>query len=363
MGRVSRLAPLTTLHLAEKGRKRLVVTVAKSLVDLHVHLAALPTADNGCYLSPRVLRKWVARLLLRRLRIDPNDPVGGNRRYLEQLLDYIRTSRWVGRAVLLALDGVYDDGGRLDYGRTHFLISNSYLLAVCGQHPEFLPGVSVNPLRRDALDELDRCAEAGAVLAKFLPNTQCFDPADPRCRPFYRRLAQHRLPLLSHTGHEFSLVGTDQSVGDPERLRPALEEGVTVISAHGGSSGLFFYEWHHPAVVRLVRRYPHYYLDSSALCSPNRIGMGLVIRRSPELQARLLYGSDYPVPVAATQFLFQLRPRELRRLAREINPLDKNAGIQLALGYRFADWPAGTRLRERVLDMTGRSGPGVKARE
>lgn len=321
---------------------------SKSLVDVHVHLAALPTPDNGCYVSPRLLRKGTARRLLKRLQIDPNDPATGNRRYLDRLVQYMQGSRYVRQAVLLALDGVYGTDGRLDTERTHFLISNTLLLEVCRAHPEFLPGVSVHPLRRDALDELDRCAQAGAVLVKFLPNTQYFNPADARCRPFYRRLVEHRLPLLSHTGHEFTLMSCDQSLGDPALMRSALDEGVTVIAAHGSSTGLFFWEKYQATVAAMIRRYPNYYLDSSALCFPNRAGMALAIRRRPEWQARLLYGSDYPVPVVATSFLFHLPPARLRQLAREPNPLDKNAAIQQSLGLQFASWPAGTRLQERL---------------
>ena len=40
---------------------------------------------------------------------------------------------------------------------------------------------------------------AGAVLLKWLPIVQNFNPADERCFPFYEALAHHKLPLLSHT--------------------------------------------------------------------------------------------------------------------------------------------------------------------
>ena len=39
-------------------------------------------------------------------------------------------------------------------------------------------GASVNPTRKDALDELERVAALGAVLNKVLPNAMVFDPAD-----------------------------------------------------------------------------------------------------------------------------------------------------------------------------------------
>ncbi|MCS6851742.1 MAG: amidohydrolase family protein [Gemmataceae bacterium] len=320
------------------------MNAAKNWVDLHVHLAALPTPDNGCLLSARTRRLPLARWLLWRLNIDLADPEGSNRRYVELLAERVRTSRWVRQVVLLGFDGVYDAAGRLDPARTHFMISNDYLFAVCRQFPEFLPGPSINPQRRDALDEVDRCAAAGAVLVKLLPNVQHINPAEPRYRPFYRRLAEHRLPLLVHGGHEFALGAVDQSLGDPNLVQPALDEGVTVITAHAGSTGLLLVENLWLRVQRLIRRYRHYYLDSSALCSPNRFLTALKIRRCPEMQERLLYGSDYPVPVLPQPFVWQLGWRRCRELAREANPLDRNVEVQRALGYRFASWPPGTRL-------------------
>jgi hypothetical protein len=325
----------------------------KQLLDVHVHLAALPVAGNGCYVSPQLLSKWMTKALLKRLGIDPSDPVAGNRRYLDKLVQYLQTSRWVRQAVLLALDGAYDSSGRLDTARTHFVIANDLVFEVCRAHPEFLPGISINPLRRDAVAELDRCVALGAALVKFLPNTQGFDPADPRCRPFYRRMAECRLPLLSHSGYEFTLVGVDQSLGDPGKMQLALEEGVTVIAAHGGSTGVFFWERHYGTVRRLIRRYPHYNLDSSALCLPNRALMALRVLRSEEMQNRLLYGSDYPVPVYASPFLPQLGRARVRALAEIANPLDKNAAIQTELGLRFAALPAGSLLAKRAAVLGG----------
>ena len=88
-----------------------------------------------------------------------------------------------------------------------------------------------------AFDPLVAFAADGAVLLKWLPSVQGIDPADPRHRPFYRRLAELRLPLLSHTGAEESFTGADNALADPERLRLPLEEGVTVIAAHCAANG------------------------------------------------------------------------------------------------------------------------------
>ena len=42
--------------------------------------------------------------------------------------------------------------------------------------------------------ELERGLAAGAVLLKWLPIVQNFNPADPRCFPVYEALAHHKLP-------------------------------------------------------------------------------------------------------------------------------------------------------------------------
>jgi predicted TIM-barrel fold metal-dependent hydrolase len=110
-------------------------------------------------------------------------------------------------------------------------------------------------------------------------------------------LAQRKIPFLSHVGYEFSLIGKDQSAGDPDKLRMALDEGVTVIAAHGCSNGLIFSEPYYRTFLDLVSRYKNFYADVSALTLPNRFGMLLRLRRHPELHARLLFGTDYPLPV------------------------------------------------------------------
>jgi uncharacterized protein len=307
-----------------------------SLTDVHVHLAALPTATNGCRLSRRMLRSPLTRFLAWTQGLPLDDPETANRRYVEHLERELQGSTRVGRAVLLGMDGVYDSAGVLDESRTDFLIANDHIFEVARGNERFLPGVSVNPTRRDALDELERCAEKGAVLVKVLPNAQVFDPADRRLVPFYRALAGFHLPLLTHVGYEFSLIGQDQSVGDPGRLRAALDEGVTVIAAHGCSSGLFIREPHFPTMLDLARRYPKFYVDTSALTIPNRVGALFRLRRHPEIFDRLIFGTDYPLPVWGYPCLAALDWRGYRQALKSMNRFDRQAVILDRLGVRCA---------------------------
>ena len=302
------------------------------LTDVHVHLAALPTSGNGCRLSRRMRKSPLTRFLAWTQGLPLDDPETANRRYVANLERELRASTRVGRVVLLGMDGVYDSAGMLDESRTDFLIANDYVFQVARGNDRFLPGVSINPTRRDALDEVERCAEEGAALVKVLPNAQVFDPADRRLVPFYAALTRLGLPLLSHVGYEFSLIGQDQSVGDPGRLRAALDEGVAVIAAHGCSSGLFIREPHFPTMMDLARRYPNFYVDTSALTIPNRVGALLRLTRHPEIFDRLIFGTDYPLPVWAYPCLGRLDFGGYGQALRSNNRFDRQAVVLDRLG-------------------------------
>ena len=172
-----------TVSRAANDERRVGRPADKSLIDCHAHLAALPDAGNGCYISPKLLGSPLFRFLLWKHDLSPRKPREANRKYIDDLLAELRASTYVGKAVLLALDGCYDKAGRLDEAHTEFLIANRYLFDTVARYPEqFLAGASINPERRDAIEELHRCAEAGAVLIKVLPNAQQFDPPIPAIR-------------------------------------------------------------------------------------------------------------------------------------------------------------------------------------
>jgi predicted TIM-barrel fold metal-dependent hydrolase len=308
----------------------------KTLIDCHVHLAALPDGDNGCYISPKMLKSPLFRFLLWKHQLSPSNPREANRKYLDDLLTELRASRHVQQAVLLGMDGVYDQNGRLDQAHTDFLISNDYVLKTARTYPnEFLAGVSINPQRRDAVEEVHRCADAGTSLVKVLPNAQQFDPADMRYKAFYRTLAERKLPFLSHVGYEFSLIGKDQSVGEPDRLRLALDEGAMVIAAHACSYGLIIYEKFLPTLRDFVQRYPNFYADISALTLPNRFQMLLHLRRYPEIHDRLLFGTDYPLSVFHLAAWGRVGLSTLLAMMKTKNRFDRQVAVCRGLGLGF----------------------------
>jgi uncharacterized protein len=304
-------------------------------VDVHVHLAAIPDGHNGCYISPKMLNGWLFRSLLKKMGLSPDEPARSNEQYIQTLIGLLRGSKYVKRAVLLGMDGVYDPDGSLNKEATHFIVANDYVFQTAKRFPkELLAGASVNPQRKDAVEELHRVADAGAALVKVLPNSQQFDPANPNYKPFWKAMVQRDLPLLCHVGYEFSLWGKDQSVGDPGRLRNALEEGVTVIAAHGASFGLFFYEKYWPTLLEYVRRYPNFYWDASALSLPNRAGMLLRLSRHPELHSRMIFGTDYPLSCFAFPALLAGKFSGYAELCAIKNPFDRHFRLLEILGIQ-----------------------------
>ena len=306
------------------------------MIDCHVHLAALPEGENGCYISAKMLKSPLFRFLLWKHGLSANHPREANHKYVADLLTELRASTHVQQAVLLGMDGVYDRSGRLALEETHFLISNKYVLDTARAHPnDFLAGVSINPQRRDAVEEVHRCADAGAVLVKVLPNAQQFDPAESQYRVFYRALAERRLPFLSHVGYEFSLIGKDQSVGNPDRLKFALDEGVTVIAAHACSYGLMLHERFLPVLLEFSEKYPNFYADVSALTLPNRFRMLLHLRRHPDIHGRLLFGTDYPLSVTHVPAWGRVGLGTLGQMIRTKNRFDRQYAVCKGLGVGF----------------------------
>jgi predicted TIM-barrel fold metal-dependent hydrolase len=200
--------------------------------------------------------------------------------------------------------------------------------------PEFLPGVSIHPARPDALAELERCLEGGAVLMKCLPNCQNIDFSDKRFRPFWERMAEAGLPLLAHTGGEHTVPVINAALADPRLLRFPLEFGVTVIAAHCATSSGLFDRDHFDAWTEMLRAFPNLYGDISALVSLNRCGHLRDCLRA-EIAPRILHGSDFPVPVLGHRMWLQgwIDRASFRRCQSIENPLERDWQFKLALGF------------------------------
>jgi uncharacterized protein len=225
-----------------------------------------------------------------------------------------------GKHRILAFDKNYRTDGTVDREKTEFYVPNKYVFSLAEQYPDlFVPAMSVHPYRSDAVTRLENWAAKGARVVKWLPNAMGIDPSDERCDPFYQKLKELDLVLLSHGGEEKAVEAEeDQKLGNPLLLRRALDWGVKVIVAHcaglGENEDLDAKDKRRISnfdlFLRLMddKRYEGLiYGDISAMTQFNRIGRPLTtILIRDDLHERLLNGSDYPLP--AVNVLIRTRP-------------------------------------------------------
>jgi uncharacterized protein len=326
------------------------------ILDLHCHVAGLGVGGSGCFVSERLRRSWKLGFYFRSFGVSRRELAQlGDACCAEKLSTMLGQSRYVSRAVVLALDGAVDERGNLDLARTEFYLPNEFVAALASRHTNLLFGASINPYRLDALARLDQAAADHAVLVKWLPSIQLIDPADERLVPIYRRMVQLHLPLLTHTGAEHSFTWSKDEYADPARLRLPLSLGVTVIAAHTAWSGRHEGERYVDRLAALMPEYPNLYADISSLTQINKLGALPEVLRRPEFQGRLVYGTDFPLvnmPIVSPWFFpFKLSPRRQWQISRIKNAWDRDVALKHALGV-----PADVFTRaERLVDMRERA--------
>ena len=308
------------------------------VIDCHVHVAA--TEPHG-RMSARLQGSLPFRFMQWRLGLRGTE-AEKERGLAAKLAETIAATPRLDAAVILAFDAVYNEFGMLNVRETHLHVTNDYVMELVRANRQMLFGCSVHPYRSDAVRELERCVSGGAVLCKWLPNTQGINPSDPKCFPFYDALAHHKLPLLSHTGGETSLPTIDKSVADPMLLKPALERGVTVIAAHCGTRSKPFETDYVPQFVRLAKDYEHFYGDTSALNLPTRWYAYGSVLNDPPVRAKLVHGSDWPIiPVPPPG---RVGTGAALELMTEMNWLRRDVRIKEMLGFDGAYWTRAARV-------------------
>lgn len=283
--------------------------------DCHAHLLGLGDSGGGAWVNPR-MRKIFHPILYIQYRfylnaacVDEDGPADSE--YVQRLLACQAGLEPGTRVMLLGFDYAHDDAGGSLVDASHFHVPNHYARDVARHHPGQLEWIaSVHPYREDAVEALEDAVHDGARAVKWLPPSMNIDPASPRCDAFYEAMARLDLPLLTHAGFERAVHVPDaQRLGNPLRLRRALEHGVRVIVAHCASLGddddldggpgarrrsnfdLFARMMDEPRYEGLL------YGDISAMTQLNRVGPALdTVLERDDWHHRLLNGSDYPLP-------------------------------------------------------------------
>ena len=312
------------------------------VVDCHVHLFGAGDGGTGCYLSAKQRKHFTYPFFLRLLGLSENGRMDQD--YVDRIVTQLRKSS-VQKAVLLAQDCRYDSSGKADMENTSFYVPNEYLLQVTRRFPElFIPCVSINPSRRDSINELETCWSSGARILKIHPPIQNVDPGENRFRNFYRKCAEKSVIVMVHTGTEHSaeIVGNDFS--SPQRLTTPLEEGCTVIAAHSGMSAFFDTQDFFPQLIDLIHRFPNLYCDTAVLGDKFRWRCIPRMLEHKEVLERTIYGSDTPFPSNALVFWNRLSLSKLFSLATETNLFERDYRLKQALGLPPGVFERGAKL-------------------
>lgn len=294
------------------------------LIDQHTHVAGLGTGGTNAFVNYK-MRSWThpfhrAKLKAYLSASGVSDESIADSQAIDRLTSLIQHTPNHGRHRILAFDKNYRTDGSVNLEKTEFYVPNDYVFSLAKQLPDlFIPAMSVHPYRSDALAELENWATQGARVVKWLPNAMGIDPSDERCDPFYQKMKELDLVLLSHGGEEQAVEAEqDQKLGNPLLLRRALDWGVKVIVAHCAGLGVNedLDSKEKPLVdnfdlfMRLMddKRYEGLVFgDISAMTQFNRIGRPLTtVLIREDLHHRLLNGSDYPLP--AVNVLVRTRP-------------------------------------------------------
>jgi predicted TIM-barrel fold metal-dependent hydrolase len=324
------------------------------IIDLHCHTAGLGADGSGCFVSKAMRDSYKFDIYLKSFGVTRGElETQGDSLVIRRISEQLAASGHVAAAVILALDGAMDASGQFDTNFTEVFVPNEFVARETAKFTNLLWGASINPLRPDALERLDWAATHGAVLVKWIPSIMRFDPADERIVPFYRRLIELGMPLLSHAGQERSFTHAQDELCDPERLKLPLELGVTVIVAHIASTGENGGEPDMERLARMMAQYPNLYSEISSLTQVNKLGYLKAALTRPEFQGRLLYGSDFPLIntalVSPWFFPLNIETGEARRIARMDNAWDRDVVLKLALGV-----PQEIFLRTETLLRTNR---------
>lgn len=318
--------------------------------DCHAHLIGTGDSGSGIVINPRMTSPLSPVLFAQMLFYlnagcvhEAGDRVDAA--YVERMHNLIDGMRPGFKLMLFAFEAYVDAAGHEDPARTMVYVPNRYAAEMARRHPRYFEWVaSIHPYRPDCVARLEAAVRDGARAVKWLPPAMGIDPGAPRCDRFYAALARLDVPLISHTGHEAAVdVGEMQALGNPLRLRRALDHGVRVVAAHcaslgedrdldQGANGPTLASFDLFARMMGEPRYEgRLYGDISAVTQRNRTAATLraIIERT-EWHSRLLNGSDYPLPgvmplvtldgLAGDGFITSAVAEALKRV-REHNPL------------------------------------------
>ncbi len=306
-------------------------------VDMHVHLLSSEVRFNRFYdrAALRVLGKKMG-IDTKRLFLEPYQA------YVDALIHNIHSSKHLARSVLFGVDARVDDRGKVLHKDQTVCATNEDVLGVYRAHPDIIiPFFSINPMRPDALDMIDRYHELGFKGAKFLQNYWGVDTNEERYRAYFEKLKAKNIPLIIHIGSESS-VRSIKHCESIDMLQQPLEIGVNVIAAHMALSysplkihkALLSHPKHYNSeyfrLIEMLQRYDNLYADISALLTPVRAKvLRHLSHQHHQIHEKLLFATDFPVPFTTVLNSYDLPYKKRFSLSKINNPFDRYIGAIL----------------------------------
>jgi len=306
-------------------------------LDMHVHVAGLGKKGSGNFVGKEMLENIRFPIFLRVMNVSTKDlEEKGDQILVERLSQKLGQSKRVSQAVILALDGIVNRAGQLDRDATQVYVSNEFVAEQAARFENLLFGASINPYRKDAIERLEWAKQNGAVLIKWIPPIMGINPSDERIIPFYKKMIELDLPLLSHAGQERSFGSAIDALGDPLYLELPLQLGVTVIAAHIATTGTFKGQDSYQRILPLFQRYPNLYSEISSLTQLNKRNFLADALSREGLTDRLIYGTDWPLQffplVHSVYHLPHIGWEKARAVSAIENQWDRDVALKEAFG-------------------------------
>lgn len=275
--------------------------------DYHCHLfgtgCGCQTGPSGCSVVPLQHRNSRHHAMVAASGV--KEEATADQDYLK-MLD--RLTIFGGKHVLLAFDKYVNPDGTVNHAKTICHTPDDYVERICMIAPDkYVPSCSVHPYRRDCIERLEKARARGVRIIKWLPNAMGIDPLAPVCVPFYEAVKRLDMVMLVHGGEERAVDSDDgnQELGNPLRMRTALDLGCKVIIAHCASLGMAEDLENDGAktpcfdlFMRMMGKSEwkdNLFGDISAICLINRMNVVETLLAESSIHGRLLYGSDYPL--------------------------------------------------------------------
>lgn len=299
-------------------------------VDIHSHLLNSEVKFNRLY--DRLALKFFGK----KFGIDAESLIENPyKEYVRTITSNTRESKHIEKIVLFGVDERVDDEGNTTHRDITVCASNEDLLEVYNENEDVIvPFFSVNPMRPDAIELVEKYHSLGFKGAKFLQNYWGVDTKEERYLPYFEKLAQLNIPLIVHIGSETS-VHSFKSCEGIDMLEAPLKAGVTVIAAHMALSyeplGILkalsrnpkYFNEDYFTLLAMLEKHDNLYADISAILTPVRAKVLPHLSKQTQIHDKLLFGTDFPVPFLDVFNTHDLPLKKRFKISKIKNPGDR----------------------------------------